>query len=121
MANIYFVGLASQTAAQLERAMANKSHKIVKFGTDTGAEKLGNADVIFAAGDDFQYRGLLADVRARKPHQPFVVVTRLPDTRAWLDALEAGATDFCAEPIESKQLGWVLDSALGKRSAKAAA
>jgi DNA-binding response OmpR family regulator len=43
---------------------------------------------------------------------PFVVVTRIPETREWLDALEAGATDYCSAPIETRQLRWLMESAL---------
>jgi DNA-binding response OmpR family regulator len=43
---------------------------------------------------------------------PFVVITRTPDTREWLDALEAGATDYCSVPIDTRQLHWMLESVL---------
>jgi hypothetical protein len=47
------------------------------------------------------------------------VVTRIPDASAWLDALEAGATDYFSAPIELRQINWVMESALGGRSAGA--
>jgi hypothetical protein len=41
-----------------------------------------------------------------------VVVSRLPEVSAWLDALEQGAADYCGAPFERKQVGWVLNSSL---------
>jgi hypothetical protein len=35
-----------------------------------------------------------------------------PKTREWLDALEAGATDYCSVPIETRQLHWLMESTL---------
>jgi DNA-binding NarL/FixJ family response regulator len=43
---------------------------------------------------------------------PFVVVTRIPETKEWLDALEAGAADYCSVSIEARQLHWLMESAL---------
>jgi DNA-binding response OmpR family regulator len=48
---------------------------------------------------------------------PFVVVTRVPETKEWLDALEAGATDYCSVPIEARQLHWLMESALPRFAA----
>jgi len=44
-----------------------------------------------------------------------VVVTRVPETREWLDALEAGATDYCSSPFETRQINWLMESALPKQ------
>ena len=32
------------------------------------------------------------------------------ETQEWLDALEAGAADYCAAPFEPVQLRWLLDA-----------
>lgn len=42
------------------------------------------------------------------PDLPVVIVSRLPDTREWLDALEHGAADYVAAPFESIQMRWIL-------------
>jgi CheY-like chemotaxis protein len=41
---------------------------------------------------------------------PVVVVSRLPEVSDWLDALEAGAADYCAAPFEPTQLRWLLNN-----------
>lgn len=42
---------------------------------------------------------------------PVIVVSRNPETNEWLDAIEAGAADYCAPPFESAQLRWILQGA----------
>lgn len=42
---------------------------------------------------------------------PVIVVSRVPDTREWIAAMEAGASDYCAPPFECSQLRWILTSA----------
>jgi len=51
--------------------------------------------------------------RSRFPHLPVIVVSRLPQTEEWLDALEAGAADYCAPPFEVIHLRWLLDTHAG--------
>lgn len=42
---------------------------------------------------------------------PVIVVSRVPDTREWIAAMEAGASDYCAPPFENSQLRWILTAA----------
>ena len=70
------------------------------------------ADIVFADGEDKHYLSLLKLVRATCPSKPFVVVTRIPETSDWLDALEAGATDYCSAPFDPRQMNWLMESAL---------
>lgn len=121
VAKIHFVGLDPQLAGHLQDALPPAAHSIRIHPVGVPAEAMREADLIFASGDDRNYRQLLKDVRKENPARPFIVVTRMPETKAWLDALEAGATDYCAEPIEAKQVQWLLDSAFSKRAPKAAA
>ena len=44
---------------------------------------------------------------------PVVVVSRVPEVNDWLDAMDAGAADYCAAPFEREQLDWILESNLG--------
>ena len=43
---------------------------------------------------------------------PVVVVSRVPDVNEWLDAMDAGAADYCAVPFEHEHLDWILHSNL---------
>lgn len=42
---------------------------------------------------------------------PVIVVSRIPDTREWINAMEAGACDYCAPPFEFSQMRWMLNAA----------
>jgi DNA-binding response OmpR family regulator len=45
-------------------------------------------------------------------HAPsVVVVTPTFDFKHWLDVLEAGATDYCAFPLEEAHIQWILNKA----------
>ena len=44
-----------------------------------------------------------------------VVVSRQADESAWVEALDAGAADFCAAPFEPTQLRWLLASRLNQQ------
>ena len=48
------------------------------------------------------------------PQLPVIVVSRLPETEEWLDALEAGAADYCAPPFEATHLRWLLETHAGQ-------
>ena len=34
------------------------------------------------------------------------------ETREWLDALDAGAVDYCAAPFEHQHMQWLINTAL---------
>jgi DNA-binding NtrC family response regulator len=112
MAKIVLIGLEQGAVGQICSALALDSHQIENQPQDVVLPALGDADIVFAGGEPGCYVPLLRRVREVRPTLPFVVVTRIPETREWLDALEAGATDYCASPIETRQLHWLLESAL---------
>jgi DNA-binding response OmpR family regulator len=70
------------------------------------------ADVVFCSADPVGYRGLLDALKRGGLPVPVVVVSRIPETSEWLDALEAGATDYCAAPFERQHISWLVESAL---------
>jgi DNA-binding NtrC family response regulator len=112
MAKVFLTNIDESVVHCLQRAIAIANHQIEhRSGAAPTADFL-NADIIFAGGDAKQYLPLLLGVRQERPALPFVVVTRIPETCEWLDALEAGATDYIAAPIELRQINWVMESAL---------
>jgi DNA-binding NtrC family response regulator len=64
---------------------------------------------------------LVADALLRFPGRPVVVVSRLAEVDDWLNALEAGAADYCTPPFETAALRWIVQSSLGRGAAAAAA
>ncbi|MBL8211899.1 MAG: hypothetical protein JNK87_14370 [Bryobacterales bacterium] len=45
---------------------------------------------------------------ATASHAKVVVVSRLADTRTYLDAMDRGAHDYCSAPFDRAHLQWVL-------------
>jgi two-component system response regulator FlrC len=121
MASVLLVGLEKTIAAQISGALAVERHRIQEKPASAGVLDMVDADIVFAGGEPAQYLSLLRRVRKERPGLPFVVVTRIPETSAWLDALEAGATDYCASPFESRQIHWLMEAALPGRANTAAA
>jgi CheY-like chemotaxis protein len=65
-----------------------------------------SAEIVFCGCDP----GDFGNIVGAFGQTPVVVVSRAPDMTGWLDALEAGAADYCAAPFESIQLRWLLDA-----------
>ena len=112
MANIVTVGLDQGSAVLLDRALAPGQHHIAHKPKSTPAADLADADIVFANGEGKQYLSLLQKLRGLVPALPFVVVTRIPETSDWLDALEAGATDYCSVPFDPRHMSWLMESAM---------
>jgi DNA-binding response OmpR family regulator len=125
MAKVVLIGLEKAAALQIGRALESQNHLVVSQPLDAGANELVSelidADIVFAAGEGKMYVPVLNQVREMNPGMPFVVVTRFPETTDWLDALEAGATDYCSAPFENHQLRWLMESALPRARAAVAA
>ncbi len=62
-----------------------------------------------------------AEARKAFPELPVVVVSRLPDTGEWLEALDLGAADYIAAPFEPVQMRWLWKAQHSERAAAAAA
>jgi DNA-binding response OmpR family regulator len=121
MASVFLIGLEQEIAFQISRALAVERHRIELKPRNIAVRDLTDADIIFAGGEAPQYLSLLRRVREERPALPFVVVTRIPETTEWLDALEAGATDYCSAPFEARQIHWLMETALPRRRNVAAA
>ena len=119
MTNVFLIGLEQTIASQISRTLTPERHRIHHEPHSSGVRSLDDVGIIFAGGDAAQYLSLLRRVRKERPALPFVVVTSSVETTAWLDALEAGATDYCCSPIETRQIQWLMESTLPTRSAAA--
>jgi len=108
--NAILFHLDGPLATQLEAGLS-------QAGCHVEPEVTPGAQIVFCAADS----GALQEAMSQFPHIPVVVVSRLPETDDWLDALEAGAADYCAAPFEPVQLRWLLDAHMRPRQARAAA
>ena len=106
MAKILLVGLDRRVADDLKSVLIQLGQTVQIVATTADSLHPGDASLIFAECE------ALSAIRAAHPDLPVVVVSRLPEVSAWLDALEQGAVDYCGAPFERKQVGWVLNSSL---------
>ena len=106
MAKVLLLGLDSSITDELNPVLKQLGQSVHIAGLASRVLEHTDANVVFAAGDK------LGEIRARRPELPVVVVSRLPEVRDWLDALDGGATDYCGAPFEPAQVRWVLDSSL---------
>jgi len=112
MARVFLTGIEDSVAKTLQHALAIERHQIETRPCDTPVDDFLNADIVFAGGGAKQYLPLLQRVRQSHPTLPFVVVTVFPNTTEWLDALDAGATDYCSAPFQLRQISWLMESAV---------
>ncbi|MBA3975971.1 MAG: hypothetical protein C0504_17330 [Candidatus Solibacter sp.] len=76
-----------------------------------------SAQIVFCDWNPAEFTRRLAEFGGK----PIVVVSRAGEVAIWLDALEAGAADYCAPPFEPTQIRWILDALIERRSRSAAA
>jgi DNA-binding response OmpR family regulator len=112
MARVFLTGIEESVAKTLQHALAIERHQIEHRPCDAPVDDFLHADIVFAGGDAKQYLSLLQRVRQSRPALPFIVVTASPKTSEWLDALEAGATDYCSAPFHMRQISWLMESAV---------
>lgn len=116
-ANVLLLGLDEQVAAELAQALQNDGHNVstVSFeNPDASARRVAESmiDVVFCGDAPSRLIPLLAALRQRHCPIPVVVASRVPDTSRWLDAIEAGAWDYCGAPFEPRLVRHILDNAL---------
>ena len=96
------LSLEESLKEQFKLALAGLKMKIHLTIADRAVP--GKFDVVFCG---------LENLKAALSISPnSVVVSRLADDSAWLEALDSGAADFCAAPFEPTQLRWLLQSRL---------
>lgn len=98
------LGLEGSVEQELRAALNADGCKVVK--------KPGSrADIVFCG----HQRPVYETAVEQYAKLPVVVVSRLPEVSDWLDALEAGAADYCAAPFEPTQLRWLLQTHIHHR------
>ncbi len=121
-AKIVLFGLDVGLASELSDVLSQRQQTVWVKPFLPPSECIGvvdevGADLVFCSSDRENYVALLEAIGRDKPDLPVVVVSRTPEVSEWLDAIEAGASDYCAAPFESSHIQWILDSTLKHRSA----
>jgi DNA-binding NtrC family response regulator len=119
MSRIVLLGLPDDLAAPLRGLLTDESHEVAIAHT-LEAVRRDNPEVAFVSGDGPEFPHNVSWLLESMPRLPVVVVTRLPDSQRWLDALEAGARDYCGAPFEHTQLRWILDTVCPPAARRAA-
>jgi len=120
MATVLLLGLDDLSAATLAKLTIQAGHSTRREPIRTTWETRPAVDLIFLSGDTDSYRNELKQLRQLQASLPVVVLSRLGDTLKWIEALEAGAADFMAEPYSLRQVAGVIEAATVRRKAFAA-
>ena len=120
MSRVTLLGLPEDLAQPLAHVLRAECHQVnqKRFVQDLSVSPKSAA--VFISGDSPEFGRLIALLRENEPRLPVIVVARVPATRNWLDALEAGATDYFGAPFEPAQVRWIMDSVARAESRTAA-
>ena len=120
MSRVALLGLPDDLAHCLTQLLRAEAHQVTRKTYLQDVERGPKPQAVFISGDSAEFCKTIALLRQRDPKLPVVVVTRQPGTKHWLDALEAGATDYCGAPFERIQVRWMMESlALAERQTAA--
>jgi DNA-binding NtrC family response regulator len=120
MARVVLSGLDIRSASQLSGLLAFDEHRVRRLHYLVPVPEFLQADIVFVGGVAEQYLPLLRRLRGLNRTLPIIVVAPVPETVEWLDALEAGATDYCVPPFDMRQVRCLLAPA-GKPAMSVAA
>ncbi len=91
---------------------------------ETGIATLGTPDgmsldaiILDHASPDADAAALIAELRARRPALPILMLTANGSVAAAVSAMRAGATDFLVKPLASERLLAALEAAVGGKTA----
>lgn len=112
---VLLAGLEPELAQELSESLRPRG-VVIDNAPKLETANLSEADIVFC---QTRQAGLLELLAATQ--KPVIVVSRLPEVKEWLDAMDAGAADYCAAPFEREQIDWILDSNLQPRAAAAVA
>lgn len=121
--SVLLYGLEPALADELTTVLANHSISVISEADNPAhlRDLTGRGvDVIFCSSDRDCREKTLAAVSQARSSTPVVVASSQPEVNDWLDALEAGAADYCAAPFDSRQIGWILDSNVRRERCAAA-
>lgn len=103
---IGLIGFPDHIAAELTAQLARQGYRVSQHRR---ADELQvQPAAVFVCGDSTGWLETICEVRAMYSRVFLVAVTRASDHEKWLDALDAGANDYCAMPLDDRQFEWLL-------------
>ena len=88
---------------------------IATLGTPDGMAL--DAVILDHSSPDFDAAAVIAELRARRPQLPILMLTANGTVGAAVEAMRAGATDFLVKPLASERLLAALEAAVGGKTA----
>jgi DNA-binding NtrC family response regulator len=115
--HILILGLDEVLGAELKNALREGNQVVRADEAPAGADCCRviarlKPDILFCPAAPSCFRNILEAVKQVRPGLPIVVVSRFPEVTEWLDAIEAGASDYCAPPFVPAHLRWILETNL---------
>ena len=119
MATVSLLGFPQDLAHQLSEALIADAHTVERKKDLLDLRKGSPPGVIFVNGDEPGYLDAVRSLKRTAPSLPVVVATRQPEASEWLNALDAGAADYCGAPFEPVQVRWIMNSISGETARSA--
>ncbi|MFN0104754.1 MAG: hypothetical protein ACKV2U_22030 [Bryobacteraceae bacterium] len=67
-------------------------------------------DLVFCPAAGNILKQVLSAAAGQMTRLLVIAVSRLPDVKEWLDAIELGAVDYFAPPFEQSQVRWLMQT-----------
>jgi DNA-binding NtrC family response regulator len=115
MARVIFLRLDPRSSAQLGPLLMADGHEIHVERESAPIGVVRGSSAVFIGGVAEGYLPVLRRLRALDGKLCLVVIARAPDTQSWLDAIEAGATDYWPAPFEASQVRALIEPATKPR------
>ena len=100
MAKVIFLKLDPRSSGQLGPLLAGDGHEVHVERENAPIGLVRGSSAVFIGGTAESYLPVIRRLRALDANLCLVVVARLAETQDWLDAIEAGATDYWPAPFE---------------------
>ncbi|HVV44358.1 MAG TPA: hypothetical protein VHC72_04110 [Bryobacteraceae bacterium] len=116
MAKVIFLRLDPRSAGQLGPLLAEDGHEIHVEKDNAPIGLIRGSSAVFLGGTAEGYLPVLRRLRALDANLCVVVIARAAETQDWLDAIEAGATDYWPAPFEPSQVRTLIAPAVEQKS-----
>jgi hypothetical protein len=112
---ILLYGLSPELSRELRDVLITTRHvPEIDDEMRSGAVCWPEVDLVFCPAEPSALAKALAATASQGSRLRVIATSRLPETGEWLDAMEAGAADYCAAPFEATQIRWLLAAQLSR-------
>src|SRR5581483_4209728 len=112
---ILLLGLEDNLAQELSAKLGEGDSRVFESGWPEDCSAVlerFDPDLVFCPSERPHFFQVLAAAQRSSRRVPVVAVSRQPEVSEWLDAMEAGASDYCGAPFESRDIDWIVSTNL---------